>query len=129
MLTSCVALGLSILLVQKYGILGVAIGTAVPQIVFNGWILPRQAHKAIQIASWFYVREAIFPVIFPTILLGLTMLYLQHTYPISGYGSLLGNALAATMIYALAVFFITLRREEKTAVRAFIHRRFAGVWS
>jgi O-antigen/teichoic acid export membrane protein len=52
---------LSLLLISKYGIIGVAIGTAIPMLVSKIFIMPIYASKAIEIPLSIYLKPSIWP--------------------------------------------------------------------
>src|SRR5690606_25543432 len=56
---------LSVLLVQDFGILGVVLGSVIPIFIFVPVYLLYTC-KQLEVSVWDYLRQCIFPVLFPT---------------------------------------------------------------
>ena len=97
-------LALSILLVRRLGVLGVALGTLVAGVLTNGWIAPRAACRELGIAARAYVASAIAPSLAPAVVaVAVTLLLIGPAA-----GSLLWTALAVGLTVAAyaAVFWV-----------------------
>jgi len=76
---------LSIVLVRRFGILGDAVGTALPLLCTTLFFLPRHTCRILGVRMWTYVREAfLLPLVFCIPLVATLLLvrdrFVAHTY-------------------------------------------------
>ena len=122
-------LGLSILLVGYFGILGVAIGTAVPQFLLMVIILPLVIAKTVDLDLRSYIvqvygRPAVSIAPFGTVLHLVT-----QTYPPGGLLVFFAEVAVCMPIYVLGVWLVGLLPDERTYGRSLAKRlwtRFAA---
>ena len=112
-LVSVLSLGLSILLVQDFGLVGVAAGSAIPQILFFGIYTPYYTCKFINKSYSEYLLSTHGIMFVPTLLLGLVLLGLKHTLPPTNYLFLLSEAFIGMLLYLSAVYLLALNSEEQ----------------
>ncbi len=122
MVVSIANLALSILLVQKYGIVGVALGAAIPQILFYAFFVPWLTLKTLNIPRWYYFRQTFLPSLIPTAVLFLTLYNWADFHTPGSYFELLGMAFVCTLVYLLLVFFMMLNDVEKKASLALLKK-------
>jgi O-antigen/teichoic acid export membrane protein len=104
---------LSIILVNEYGILGVALGTAIPMIFFKLVIQPVYACKQISIPIHEYYLQTIIPAI---AILGSSMLILKYMsilFLSPSYSSIVLCVLCGGLFYFFIAFFFFFRKEER----------------
>jgi O-antigen/teichoic acid export membrane protein len=94
---------LSIVLVRKFGIMGDALGTAIPMAITMLFFMPRHICRILGLRVSAYLREAFLLPLLLTIPLSLTLVLLRHwfiahTYFQAGVQSLIGLA-----VYAVGV--------------------------
>lgn len=120
-----VNLVLSIILVQKYGIIGVAIGAAIPQILFFGILIPFYTCKIHDFSFASYVFQTHIKLAIPTALLyaGLSMIK-YYVYP-DGYLILFFEAGLVSVFYLIAVYVFALSRDEKQHISGMIRKVIA----
>lgn len=111
---------LSIVLVQQYGLIGVAIGSAVPQILFHGVFVPYYTNKALGFSIWAYYLKTYLSVLLPTLILFVALFTLKSFYAPTGFLILLAEAALAAIIFIISAYFLTLSREEKNSALALI---------
>jgi O-antigen/teichoic acid export membrane protein len=114
-------LALSILLVRRLGVLGVALGTLVAGLLTNGWVAPRAACRELKISATTYLTGAVAPGVAPALItIALTVLLTGPTA-----GSLLGTGLAALFgvaVYA-AIFWVSgVEQPEKHEILTLLSR-------
>ena len=114
-------LGLSILLVQRLGVLGVALGTLVAGALTNAWIAPRAAWRELGITPRAYLAGVFVPSLAPAALASVV------TVPLLGptAGTLAGSALAATLgaaVFVSAFWVIGVSAPERREILALLSR-------
>jgi O-antigen/teichoic acid export membrane protein len=75
---------LSIMLVQDYGIIGVAIGSVVPVFLVVPIVL-KACCKHLQLPVSLYIRKSILPALMPTIVMWFSVYYFKLNWPLEGY--------------------------------------------
>lgn len=104
---------LSVILVQSYGLIGVAIGAAIPQLVFYGLLVPWLANKTIDCSIFRYIRATYLRVAFPSLLLlVVTNFFATYVVPVT-YIILIAEAILCLIIYLITVYFFSLNSNEK----------------
>ena len=120
MLVSILNLILSITLIQKYGIIGVAIGAAIPQVLFNGLYVPWLTLNTLKMSKWFYFRHTYLVSIIPTMILFGALIILRNSYYPENYLELFALALMGAFLYLITVYFFMLDiNERSTSIRYF----------
>jgi len=110
-------LGLNIVLVQKYGLIGVASGTAITQILFYGVLVPVMTHRILKTSLFDYLKQTYLRSIVPTVILAIALYCLAWIREPDGYLILLGQALLAAVFYLIAVYLFMLDTDERNYVR------------
>lgn len=113
---------LSIILVQKYGLIGVAVGAAIPQILFFGILIPYYTCKIHDFSFVSYIFQTHIKLIFPTVLLfaGLSLVK-DYIYP-DNYLTLFLESMAVSVIYFVSVYLVALSGDERQHVRGMMKR-------
>lgn len=97
---------LSIILVFKYGIVGVALGTMIPMLIIKILIMPVYMSKILKISIWQYIR----PMVPPLIIASVMVLTAHKTGIITGNTATLGYLLCygaiAGGIYITAYYLV-----------------------
>ena len=114
-------LGLSILLVRRLGVLGVAVGTLAAGLVTNAWIAPRAACRELRIHVGHYVRETIVPSL-PAALVAGALAWLAGG--LADRGPLTGAAAIAltVAVYAATFWLVGLAPAERSEIRSLLGR-------
>jgi O-antigen/teichoic acid export membrane protein len=107
---------LSIFLVQKLGIIGVAIGTTVPQVIFNGLIVPALTLRAIKLDWVTYLKATYLRILMPSFCLIMILEMLTFYSEPHSYFSILSYGFIATIGYFVAVYIWSLDKSEKNGV-------------
>lgn len=114
-------LGLSILFVYKYGMIGVALGTMVSMLVVKVLAMPLYVSRVAGITIREYVAPIIPPAIIGSSIVALTYwcgILTEETYAI---GALVGIALAIAAIYVVA-YYVVMRRWHPDLLRSLVSR-------
>ena len=103
---------LSVVLVRMYGLIGVAIGTLIPMIVFSMFVVFPAACRRVELPVLTVVRRSVWPAIWPAIVMGGFVLLTRSR--IEGSWSLIvGQSLVAAMIYAALFLSFAISRNER----------------
>lgn len=113
---------LSIVLVKKIGLIGVAWGTTIPLTLLSLGYLPWATLKLVDGRPLEFIRQAIIRPALVALLPGV-MVYAGRDY-IDGLAALLYGSLAVALVYAIIAYFIGLRRSERERIRV----ELARVW-
>ena len=110
-------LALSIFLVRRMGIIGVAWGTVIPHFINTGIVIPLYTLRILNISVSEYLRRAFLrPVLcaipFGGICYGLSLAVHRLSWLV-----FLAEGLAACFVYALMAYFTSLSREQQLALR------------
>ena len=121
-----VNLALSLVLVRPLGILGVALGTAVPNVLFAGTLLALACRELeIPVSRYFgYVAvRASLGAILPLSLL----LFLKHGLHVTGFVPLVAAGLASVLVFAVAWVGFVYRNDPHLDLRAEIGRAWPAL--
>ncbi len=129
-LAAAANLGLSVLLVTRVGLLGVAIGTLVPSVVLDVCVQVPYACRVLRIPLASFVREAVVPAALPAVPVALVLVvWTRYGEDGSLIGLLLrvGFALAAYWLVFLGCLPAADARRYRAHVRLFLMRPLSGV--
>jgi len=107
---------LSIVLVRDYGVLGVAVATAITQITFYGIVTPILSFRYLKIDAVEFIGKTYGASLFPSSLLALALYILVSWHEPGGYFILLAQAGIAAIVYAISYFYCVLDSEERKFV-------------
>ncbi len=113
MLFSVANLILSILLIQKFGLVGVAVATAFTQIVFYAVVTPILTSRVINFSLPAYFKETYLRIVPASIVLYAMLAYFAKYHAPDGYLSLIGLALIAAVVYVVLAYFTVLDKTER----------------
>lgn len=116
MVVSLLNLALSIILVQEWGIVGVALGAAIPQILFHGVYVPRITLNILGISFWEHFKKTYLLSILPTMILFMSLIYMREQYYPQGYFDIILIAAICSIIYMVSVYYLMLNTVEKKQV-------------
>ena len=106
---------LSIVFVRSMGIIGVALGTAIPMLVARMIALPVYTSKVLGISLKKYCFTLLYNLLQGTaLMLVLNLIFKAYITP--SYPSILLVGLVITILYSVAIFYIGLSRNEKDVI-------------
>lgn len=114
---------LSIILVQWLGLIGVAIGTAMTQMTFYGFISPYLVAREMDISIMTYVKETYGKTGVPALALGILLLALKYFFHIDSFLELLSAGAISGLFYLVIVYFTTLSNDERNWVSGQVSQR------
>lgn len=119
----CLNLVLSLILIRYYGILGVAIGTAIPLVISRLFVLPFYVCKQIELPIKQYFLNMASTVFFTLSYLGLFYALTRNILIVPQYSSLMIAAISAMPLYLLCILFISFTKSERALIMAMLPNR------
>jgi O-antigen/teichoic acid export membrane protein len=110
---SVLNLALSVILVRKYGIWGVAAGTATANLLIRGWLFPRSVLKTLNVSWATYLGQGVLPPVVPAVAFVIGVWLYKRLFPIQNFGNFLLAALAGVLCFAVAGWFFTTDRLDR----------------
>ena len=118
-----VNLVLSVILVRRYGVVGVAIGTIVPHIIVVGAVLPRVLPRWVPMnLGEYYLSTYGRPLLAATPFM-LSCLYIADVIVPAHFISFFGSIAAALPLYFVPIWFVALTSDERAAAREYVNHR------
>jgi len=124
---SVINLILSIYLVQEHGLVGVAIGAAIPQIIFYIFFVPKFTTKMMGRTLWPYLKETYLKLAIPSVALFFSLKFFLDNYYPDGYLVLISQALACAVLYLVLIYIFSLTKDEKQSARAVLGKVIPGI--
>lgn len=120
--SAAVNLGLSILLVQGYGIIGVAVGSLIPVLFLQPVILVHSCrHLGISVGH--YLLECLVPLLFPLLAMSCVLGVMRFSVGIDSYWVVVMTVAVAVLVYSGFFWVFSLKPDEKRFVMAKIRSR------
>lgn len=121
-IVACANLILSVILIYPMGIVGVALGSLLPTMVFQP-ILLHVCCKELDVSMWTYVKKVILPWIIPSIGMVLVVRVLQYYVPINGYLIFLEIAALASIAFIVLSYVFAFNIQEKMQLLNIVRRK------
>jgi O-antigen/teichoic acid export membrane protein len=103
---------LSIILIRKYGIVGVAFGTTIPMLITSILIIPVYTNRVINMKLATYLKVVLSGILFGGIVHVCSWLLIRN-YIVSSYSRILLLGLATSTVFIILSGFILLTRAER----------------
>ena len=103
---------LSVLLVRWYGLIGVAIGTLIPMVVFSMFVVFPAACLRVELSRKKLFRQSIWPAAWPALVMAGFILLARH-YSDGSWSWMVVQAVLAAGIYAALFLRFAISREER----------------
>jgi O-antigen/teichoic acid export membrane protein len=110
-------LSFSLILVQYIGLIGVALGAAIPQLVFYAIFVPFHSNYVMKISNIEYVKKTFIKVLPPSLALAASALYLKSIFPPNSFLTLIALAMVCAAIYGLFCYLFSLNKNEKEKIK------------
>lgn len=128
--TGAINVALSVLLIERFGLVGVAYGTLLPIAAATLFILYPAACRRVQLPVHLALRQAVLPALWPAVPAGFVMWLMRDPLGVSrvavGFGALLGVVVYMSIFIAFAV-----GRDDRALyvkrIRSLFGRRAASV--
>jgi O-antigen/teichoic acid export membrane protein len=124
-ISAAINLLVSIALVESLGIVGVAIGSIVPVMIF----MPIYLHyscKQLGISVFYYVKMAILPTIFPSVILGISSYLTLDAVIINDFYQLFFYSVLNFLFYILMVLLV-LNKNERLFLKTKLLKRTLSI--
>lgn len=103
---------LSLILVQRYGLFGVALGTAIPLFIVTVFIKPVYVCKVLKISLWKYVGE-IFKVLCVSLIVCVGLATVLNRFIMPKYLMIFALGVIFTLVYGGIIFFVGFSKDER----------------
>jgi O-antigen/teichoic acid export membrane protein len=113
LITGCASFLGGMLLIRRYGLLGMAIGAAIPLVVIQGVIIPIYTSRALQIPGADYVREGVVRPLAAALPYALLLVLGAHYYPPHTLPAIFLMVVAASPAFLVSAWFLAFGREER----------------
>ena len=114
-LSALINLSLSIALVYKFGILGVAFASTVPAFIFEPIYLRYTCHE-LKLPVSRYLTDSLLPCVVPTLLLGVVAYGMRLYAGVESYFDIVEIAVCSGSLWTLAFWFLGLKTSERTYI-------------
>ena len=105
-------LALSVILVGRYGLLGVALGTVIPLAVVCIFVLFPAACRCINVRVTTLLARGVWPALWPALIMGL-IVYFSRSFVVASFIGVALQAVAAALFYAILFLFFAVGNEER----------------
>jgi len=121
-----VNLGLSIYWGRQYGVVGVAMGTAVPALIDHLLIIPGYALRVISFPVGDYIRQSVLrPLMASLLFAGFCWLTMD---PSGSFLKFVITIICQLVVFAVLAYLVGLSRDDRQLVRELARRRLPRIW-
>lgn len=110
---------LSLLLVTKFGIAGVAVGTVIPALIFSGMMMPLKVSQLCRISLGTYLSHAFLQPMPLAVFQALSLFALKKWIGADSWGAFLLNNCVGFLLFSVVAYYFFFHEEDK----AYIKRR------
>jgi len=107
---------LSIILVRRFGLIGVALGTTIPLVINSVFIIPLYTNRVLGLATSTYARAIVPAIAFGLGVHGASWLIIRNMITV-GYVRLALLATATSVVFLIANIFVLLTKRERSYFR------------
>jgi O-antigen/teichoic acid export membrane protein len=107
---------LSLLLVKRFGLMGVALGTAIPMLLVKLFIQPFYTTRAIGMSIKKYYFDIMIPITIKSITLAIIFWKLVSSFIYPNYINLFFIVSSFVLIYSVFVFFLGLNKSDREVI-------------
>jgi len=106
-------IGLSVLLIKQFGIIGVAYGAAVPHVIMVIFVFPVIISRIVGITLSEYVRNAYFGPLFAGVPFAVACYFASFNYTSHSLLAFFSEVIVLLPIYMIGVWFVAFTRKER----------------
>ena len=122
-----VNLALSLALARPFGIIGVALGTAIPRLIVSIYYGPRIAREVLQVTRLAFAREAWLRPLVAMVPFGLVSLAIEHYWKVASLAPYFLQIVIALPAALLGAWVVALEADERVAASRWLGRRWGRV--
>jgi len=111
-ISACFNLGLSLLLVKPYGIIGVAWGSVIPGLIFQPVLLVYTCRK-LELSVREYLLKSLLPLILPLGLMGFLVGLIRWKWGVESYLVLITVVLVGGLVFAAGFWGLAMTHSER----------------
>ena len=104
---------LSVILVKYFGMIGVALGTAIPMIIMSLFVLPAYTCRAIKFDIHKYYFETLLPIITKSLIIFILLWVAIRGFILPNYKTLMIIAVPTGFLFSLLAFFLGFNTVER----------------
>lgn len=120
---AAVNLVLSIFLIKRYGLIGAAVGTAVPLVISRLFIIPLYAGSCIGLGMSEYYRNLSVTVFFTAAYMAVFFMLTRGLLSAPSYVSILLACISSVPVYLVAIIYISFTKSERALIRTMLPSR------
>lgn len=117
MIIACINITLSLVFVRMWGLVGVALGCAIPLAIGQLVCVPIFIRKYIGLPISVYVRRAFLPGLAPIVIFALVLWGNTKIFDADSWGGLAMTICVTLIAYIPAIFFLSCNKEEQGHLR------------
>lgn len=117
---------LSLILVNYYGLIGVALGTTIPLIINKAIIQPKYVCRTLSLSYSGYLK-VIFRGVFSVGMALCIPILMSLEYSKPNYLNLIGLAVISSLVYSVVTWYLLLTLEEKRIIRTLLSKKTTNV--
>jgi len=117
LIESAVNLVLSLLLVRRFGILGVAAGTSLSNFLVKGWLYPRAVLRDLNVSWKAYVLDGVLMPMIPASAFVFGVMVFRSRYPIVNYREFIVSVACGLIPFAIFLWFFALDHKDRAVLR------------
>lgn len=104
---------LSFIFVRKFGLIGVALGSAIPMMIIRLFIQPSYICKVIELKTYKFYFEIMMPIILKSLFILFAFWLIFKGFIMPTYLSLITLVSCVSLLFSIIVFFIGFNYEER----------------
>jgi len=121
-------LALSIVLLRRFGLIGVALGTMIPTVVVCLGLVMPYAMQVLNVGPNMVLKEVLLPTVLPAVPMVLVLHFFKQVVEPASLLSIMAIATTGSLVYAIIYLTVGASQIERGIFRSFIFNafRFAG---
>ncbi|HAO93318.1 MAG TPA: hypothetical protein DCR11_05455 [Deltaproteobacteria bacterium] len=120
---AAVNLVLSIVLIKRYGLIGAAIGTAVPLVISRFFIIPLYAGRCVGLGMSRYYRNLFVTGFYTAAYMAVLFILSRGLLSTPSYASILLVGIASVPVYLVSIMYISFTKSERALIRTMLPLR------
>lgn len=104
---------LSLLLVKRYGVMGVALGTMIPMLITNLFIIPVYACRALKLSTFYFLKESFVRPFLAALAFAFILYAASRITGLQTWPRLIFILAAGLASYGIIAWFLCLTKEER----------------
>jgi O-antigen/teichoic acid export membrane protein len=121
-IAALINISLSVLLITPFGLIGVAIASVIPALIFTPIYLRYSCHQmGMRLCD--YLTHSLLPCVIPAALLATVLLWFRINMELKDYASLILAIAYASFAWLAAFWFITLNKKERCFLLTALRKR------